>query len=90
MKKFLFLMLSLILMGGANSVKAEKVYHTLGGESQAGWSHNMTLTASTSGVSAYKFYDGSKWATFGLMGGYASINVADYPIGKYILKGHHL
>ena len=80
-KSLLALALMFVCVGGANS----QTYHAFGGESQQGWSWGYTGTNPTSGVVGYVFT--SQWASVGLMGGYETINISEYPNYKVYFEG---
>lgn len=80
-KSLLALALMFVCVGGA---KAQN-YHAFGGESQQGWSWGYTGTNPTSGVVGYVFT--SQWASVGLMGGYETINISEYPNYKVYFEG---
>ena len=80
-KSLLALALMFVCVGGANS----QTYHAFGGQSQQGWSWGVTETFPTSGVVGYTFT--SQWASVGLMGGYETIDISDYPNYKGYLEG---
>ena len=80
-KSLLALALMFVCVGGANS----QTYHAFGGQSQQGWSWGYTGTNPTSGVVGYVFT--SQWASVGLMGGYETINISEYPNFKVYFEG---
>ena len=80
-KSLLALALMFVCVGGANS----QTYHAFGGQSQQGWSWGYTETFPTSGVVGYLFT--SQWASVGLMGGYETIKISEYPNYKVYFEG---